>query len=348
MSAAWNNFLSSRGATIDDAGWTTFPDTPDNGACRITSLSMLGLLEADGDDAVEFLQGQLTNDILSVSPSDSILAGYCSPKGRMMANFRLFALDTNRILMQTNAMRAAPMLKRLSMFVLRSKVKLSDVSGQYARIGLIGEPCEAFADVLSYAFPDAANRTTLSDDGVFIAKMPGITSRYEIICPVDIAISLWETLAEHATPVSSREWARQDILAGEPNIYESTAEAFVPQMTNLQLINGVSFTKGCYTGQEVVARMQYLGKLKRRMYRARLPEGVSPAPGDELFSIHSASGQGAGKLVDAQPSPDGGFDVLAVVEVRTADAGDIHLGSLEGPLLQLADLPYPFESDADS
>jgi folate-binding protein YgfZ len=127
-------------------------------------------------------------------------------------------------------------------------------------------------------------------------------------------------------------------------VLEATTEAFVPQMANLQLVDGVSFTKGCYTGQEVVARMQYLGTLKRRMYRVRVDSDSRPAAGTELFSASSASGQGAGRVVDARPSPDGGFEALVVCQIASMEAGDLRLGDAEGPALQAQPLPYAFEA----
>jgi folate-binding protein YgfZ len=123
-------------------------------------------------------------------------------------------------------------------------------------------------------------------------------------------------------------------------VYDATAEAFVPQMANMQLVDGVSFTKGCYTGQEVVARMQYLGKLKRRMYRARVVTDQAPQPGQELFSPGSASGQGAGRVVDARPTPAGGFELLVVAEIASAEGASLRLGDEQGPALQLLDMPY--------
>jgi len=128
-------------------------------------------------------------------------------------------------------------------------------------------------------------------------------------------------------------------------IYTETIEAFIPQMANLQLIDGVSFTKGCYTGQEVVARMKYLGKLKRRMYLAHVDTEQRPLPGDELFSGGSESGQGPGRIVDARPSPEGGFDLLAVMEITRFDENDLHLLDANGPKLRFQDLPYSFEHE---
>jgi tRNA-modifying protein YgfZ len=136
-----------------------------------------------------------------------------------------------------------------------------------------------------------------------------------------------------------------DIRAGIPTIYDRTADAFVPQMANMQLIDGVSFNKGCYTGQEVVARMQYLGKLKRRMYLAEVESDTPPQPGDELFSTSTTSQQGSGSVVAASPLGGGRYEILAVVEVRSAESGEVRLSD-HGPVLQFKALPYPFPADA--
>jgi hypothetical protein len=140
-------------------------------------------------------------------------------------------------------------------------------------------------------------------------------------------------------------WALLDIRAGLPTVYDQTAEAFVPQMANLQLVEGVSFTKGCYTGQEVVARMQYLGKLKRRMYLARIAAADVPPPGTDLYAPGSESGQGTGKVVDARRAPAGDIEALVVVETGSAETGDVRLGGPDGPPLTFSPLPYPLPAD---
>ena len=154
----------------------------------------------------------------------------------------------------------------------------------------------------------------------------------------------WRELLGAAQQTGPEFWSLMEIRAGMPTVFEDTLEAFVPQMANLQLIGGVSFTKGCYTGQEVVARMQYLGKLKRRMYHAHVDTAQAPARGAELFSPSSESAQGAGRVVDVAASPQGGYELLAVIQISSAEAGDLHLESAEGPRLHLLDLPYAFEA----
>jgi hypothetical protein len=135
-------------------------------------------------------------------------------------------------------------------------------------------------------------------------------------------------------------WDWLDIMAGIPGVHPETSDAFVPQMANLEIVGGVNFKKGCYPGQEIVARMQYLGKLKQRMYRARFEGNTQPHPGDSIFAP-DFPGQSAGTVVAAQPAPDNGFDLLAVIQISSAEAGELHLGSETGPKLSLQNLPYP-------
>jgi folate-binding protein YgfZ len=156
-------------------------------------------------------------------------------------------------------------------------------------------------------------------------------------------IRLWEEFELKATRMGSNFWALQEIRAGIATVFPATVEAFIPQMVNMQLVDGVSFTKGCYTGQEVVARMQYLGKLKRRMYLTHVDAETAPLPGDELFAADSKSGQGTGKVVDAQATGDG-YDMLAVIEIESAEKQTVHLGA-DGPLVEIKKLPYEFASE---
>ena len=306
----------------------TFPD------CAITELSHFGLIRATGSDVRTFLQGQLTNDINQVTPVLAQLSSYCSPKGRILGSFWVMQRGDD-LYLQLPADRLPAILKRLRMFVLRAQVTLEDASGELARFGITGS---CAGDLLPFA--PGADKATATHDDITVIRLPGERPRYEIIGPVSALAPLWSTLSETATQTGPDFWSLMDIRAGIPNVFEDTVEAFVPQMANLQLIGGVSFIKGCYTGQEVVARMQYLGKLKRRMYLAHIADTQRPAPGAEVFSPSSESGQGAGRIVDAAPSPDGGFDVLAVLQISSAEAGDVRLHDAAGPVLELRPMPY--------
>lgn len=329
MNEEWTKFLASR------------TDNDQQGAelnCALNDLSHLGLIRVSGEDAEAYLQGQLTNDIREVTGSHSNLAGWCNAKGRMLANFRCFRRADDYYL-QTPAENIPSVVQRLGMYILRAKVTLSDVSDELIRVGLSGDCSEALLQPFFDEMPEQPNDVQQQDQLTLI-RLPGKKPRYEVVGPIQQLQEIWLTAEGQAQPASTDFWALQEIQAGIPTIYQATKEAFVPQMTNMQLIDGVSFTKGCYTGQEVVARMQYLGKLKRRMYLAHVESSTTPQPGDELFARLSTSGQGTGKVVEAQANGDG-YDLLAVIEIASAEEDQVLLGE-QGSPLTIVNLPYPF------
>lgn len=340
MNSEWQKFLQSQGAEIGADGGVGFPAVEASGDCFLFDLSQLGLIAAEGPEADQFLQAQLTNDLRELTEQHSQLSSHCSAKGRMLANFRMIRRD-GVIYLQPPAENLAPLLKRLGMYKLMSKVELSDAGDRLIRIGLSGGRAEELLSAEVGEAPELENDAAHYGELTLI-RMPGETPRFEILAPVTRIIDLWTRLTvPGAIPANADLWSLLDIRAGVPTVYAATAEAFVPQMINMQLVDGVSFTKGCYTGQEVVARMQYLGKLKRRMYRARVEAAPCPQPGDALFSGTSASGQGAGKVVDARPAGDGRCELLAVVEIAAVEQGGVNLGE-GGPELEFFELPYAF------
>ena len=276
----------------------------------ITNLSYLGLIKITGDDAETFLQGQFTNDVRQVTDKNSQLSAMCSPKGRVIVNFRLFKRDNAYYLLLPKDSLAAT-LKRLQMYVLRSKVKLEDASDNLYPIGISGS-----TQILT-----AENLTILKvADNQHIV----ITDKPEQFSDEKMA--------------NESEWQRLNILAGLPQIVPATNEAFVPQMLNYDILGGISFKKGCYTGQEIVARMQYLGTLKRRMYLAKIETAQLPQPSDALYI--SSDEQSVGKIVNASFDTDGNAIVLAVIKIAQAETDEIHWQSQQGESLQLLDLPY--------
>lgn len=327
---AWQDFIA-----------TQTPSNAPLGPCTIAELSHLGVIRISGADKLEYLQGQVTNDVKKVSASHSQLNSYCSPKGRMFSTFRMLQVGDD-LLMLLPAEQLEFTLKRLGMFILRSAVTLADASGEIARIELSGD---CAADLLPIAPPESANGVSSHDDYT-VVRIPGDRPRFLVLADPESMQALWEEAAQVATPISRETWSLLDIRAGLPTVYEVTREAFVPQMTNLQLVDGVSFTKGCYTGQEVVARMQYLGKLKRRMYRVHCKQEMQA--GMELYSASSDSGQGAGRVVDAAPAPQGGYEALVVTPIVCAEANDLQIGNADGPRLRLLDMPYPLENTEKS
>jgi folate-binding protein YgfZ len=347
MNSDWQSFLAQAGATIEHGVVTCFDSTENEIASVLDSdvmadLSHFALIEASGDDARDFLQGQTSNDLRLVDAGHSQLNSYCSPKGRMLALFRLFERDGAFYLQMPAEVQEAT-LKRLSMFILRSKVLLKDVSGELVRFGIAGPNAEQLLATHIGTVPKDVDAST-SREGVTIIRLAGQLPRFEIIGAAERLQSLWQALSTDVRPVGSDSWTLLDIHAGLPNILAANVEAFVPQMTNLHLINGVSFKKGCYPGQEIVARMQYLGKLKRRMYLAHTASENRPAAGDKLFSETTESGQGTGTVIQSAPSPEGGYDLLVVVDINSWENGSVHLESASGPQVVFRDLPYEFET----
>ncbi|NNJ91400.1 MAG: folate-binding protein YgfZ [Gammaproteobacteria bacterium] len=342
MNSDWKNLLIEAAASFDDAGQCVFENTPESD-CQKIPLTHLGIIRVRGEDKETFLQGQLTNDTRNINKSSSQLSGYCTPKGRMLANFRIFEDQQDNWYIVIPSERLSAILKRLSMFILRSNVEISDVSNEILILGLCGD---CIGQALANSLPDNADEVT-HDDSVSYIRVETSSPRYMVVGNSEEIMALWRKL-DVAIPANTSKWRLGDIKAAIPTVFENTQEAFIPQMTNMHLINGVSFTKGCYTGQEIVARMQYLGKLKRRMYQVSFDYDGNIQPGHEIYSSISQSGQGAGKLVDAINTGDNHYEGLAVMEISSADEGEIRLLDENGPLLKINKPPYDFEGDSQS
>lgn len=340
MNSAWQTFLQNRNAVIEDGRVSHYGDAAAElkNTCSgtvLADLSHLGLIHFTGEDAESFLQGQLSCDVRKITANAAQYGGYCSPKGRLLANFLLWK-TADGYAMQLPAMLHAAIQKRLSMFVLRAKVKVTDSSKSYVRLGVAGSDAAALLTQTLGAVPDTNLGVVQSEQAVILRMAP---DRFEIATPPEQASALWEKLSKDATPVGAACWDWLGIKAGIPVVTPATQEQFVPQMANLEAIGGVSFQKGCYPGQEIVARTQYLGKLKRRMYLAHIQSATPIMAGDELFSADMAE-QSSGMIVNAAPSPDGGFDALAVVQMSSIEAGSVHWKALNGPALEILPLPY--------
>jgi folate-binding protein YgfZ len=308
----------------------------------LADLSDLALIRARGGEAQTFLNGQLSNDIRQLDAAHSQLASWCSPKGRMLAIFRLFRRGDDYLL-QLPAVLQELILKRLRMFVMRAKVTLEPIGAELLSIGLSGPDTEKMLrDTVGFA-PNRDNGCETREE-LTVIRLPGPHPRFQIIAPSAAVMELWDKFKSQAVPVGPPVWAWLDIMAGIPTVLPQTSEEFVPQMVNLEIVGGVNFKKGCYPGQEIVARMQYLGKLKQRMYRTHAAAEFAPLPGDAIYAP-DFPGQSAGTVVDAQPAPDDGYDILAVIQISSATAGELHLGNETGPRLALHSLPYSFPAN---
>ena len=346
MNSDWQAFLEQAGATIEDGTVVHFGEREAVAAFDsdiMTDLSHFGLVQACGEDSRDFLQGQTSNDLRLVDASHGQLNSYCSPKGRMLATFRLFERDGDFYLQMPSEI-LEPTMKRLGMFILMSRVVLRDVSDELVKIGLAGPNAEKLLATEIGEIPSDVDGS-LTKNGLTVIRLSGHHPRFEIVGELEKIQSLWEALSSNFTAVASDAWSLLDIRAGIPHIFQGSVETFVPQMVNLHLINGVSFKKGCYPGQEIVARMQYLGKLKRRMYLAHADSSNRPAPGEQLFSREKEGGQGAGNVVYSAPAPEGGYDLLVVVDIDSWENGTVHLDSENGSILSPMELPYTFEQE---
>ncbi len=308
----------------------------------LTDLSWLGIMEVSGDDRLTYLQGQLTNDINAISSSLSQLSALCTPKGRMRALFHIIQNNIQNhdsLLLQLPYGLLAENIKRLKMFILMSKVELNDVSDDIIKIGLAGNNAEQVLQNAGFTIPEQTNMVTQHND-MLLLRLAGDIPRFECLGYFDAIQALWSSLTGQAELLSTQQWRLLNIKAGIPNVFPQTADSFIPQMVNLQHFNGVNFKKGCYTGQEVIARMQYLGKLKRRMYLAHCQSETLPEPGASLYSSSSTSGQGAGNIVDAQFSASGEVNLLAVITNDAVDRQDIFLDEAMQQPLNIQNLPY--------
>lgn len=346
MKTEWKKFLENAGAIFEDGKVANFGNPVRElrvitTGTVIADLSHWGLIAAHGEDTNAFLQGQFSNDIREISATQSQLSSYCSAKGRVLAIMRVFQ-HGNSVYLNVPRDILEDTIKRLRMYVLRSKVTLEDMSESFVRIGLSGPNAAIQLQEAVGQLPESINGVLQLKD-MTIIHIPGPHPRYEIIGDLDPMQKLWSRLDVHAAPIGANPWNLLDILAGIPSVHKETMDAFVPQMLNLQAIGGVNFKKGCYPGQEIVARMQYLGKLKRRMYLAHVDSDLAPKPGDAIFSEDTDTEQSAGKVVNAQATPDGGYHLLAVALITGAEHNNLHLHNANGPKLQLMQLPYKVE-----
>ena len=342
MNSLWQDYLRNHHAFIKDSCVIHFGDIKSE--CKstqtstiMTDLSHYGLIRLSGEDAPAFLQSQLSCDVREINSQKAQYGSYCTPKGRVLASFLLWQEDDN-FLMQLPINLCASIQKRLSLYILRAKVLLANISDDFVRIGIAGpDVAKLITKVmdLEYDLDQSLHFTHHKKFNILSLTQ----HRIELFAPVEIAPFIWEHLRQHARPAGSNCWDWLDIQAGIPFILPETQEAFLPQMINLDMVGGISFKKGCYPGQEIIARTQYLGKLKRRMFLAHLATSEIVKAGDALYSIDMYN-QPTGNIVNAAFSPDGGFDVLAVIQQSSVDTCEIHWKSHRGPILEIKPLPY--------
>jgi folate-binding protein YgfZ len=302
--------------------------TPRHG---VALIGHLGVIKIEGEDAAKFIHGQLTQDFSLLDLNTARLAAFCSAKGRMQASFIGFKRSTTEILLVCSKDILPATLKRLAMFVMRAKAKLSDVSAEYELFGLIGKATNLIADT---PYPTWAK---VDIDGATVVNL----------YPADgVPRQLWlapvGTPAPQGATVSTDLWLWTEVRSGVATLSVPVFEAFVPQMLNFESVGGVNFKKGCYPGQEIVARSQFRGTLKRRAFVVHADATMSA--GDEVFAGDDST-QPAATVVQAAPAPQGGFDAIVSAQLSAVERGTLHLGSNEGPTIQILPLPYALLDD---
>lgn len=297
----------------------------------ITPLPHLGVIRAQGEDAAQFLHGQLTQDFVLLGPQEARLAAFLSAKGRMQASFIGFKRSPTDLLLVCSHDLLAATLKRLSMFVMRAKLTLTDATQDFALYGLAGDTVRA---VTGDAQPAWSKVDRDADTAVYLPTANGQPR------------ALWVIPAGEDAPAGAAlppaAWAWGEVHSGVATLTAPLVELFVPQMLNYESVGGVSFKKGCYPGQEVVARSQFRGAIKRRAYLVHAPAEM--AAGAEVFAASDLE-QPCGTVVQAAPAPDGGWDAIAALQITAAEQGGLQVGAAGGVPLTLGTLPYPLLED---
>ena len=346
----WTEYLATHGARfhideaaqVEDFGRTLSAD--DLAAGFVAPVTDLGLIAVAGEDAARFLHSQLTNDVEHLGTGEARLAGFCTPKGRLQATFLIWRDPEGSVWLQLPRAIQAPLQKRLAMFVMRSKAKLRDATGEEtvaAVIGVGGVKGEAALAAQGLSLPAAPYATTHGERGAVIRLADALGApRYLWLTSPQNGESALPALAQQLALGGNAAWQLAAIHAGVPEVTAATQEQFVPQMINYELLGGVNFKKGCYPGQEIVARSEYLGKLKRRTSLAAVDNAAARA-GDEVFTVEEPD-QPCGMVVNAAPNGLGGADLLVELKLETLGQ-DVRLGASSGPALRFLPMPYALD-----
>ncbi len=343
----WQTTIEAEGAVFQNGVIQHFGDAVDElkhtqTSNILCSLSHTGLLAINGEDAVTFLQGQVTNDVKSLDGQHAHFSGYCTPKGRLLALFLAFAYN-KKIYLQLNQSLLPAIMKRLKMYVLRAKVEIDDASNEMIRFGINGPEAASilvkhFNNIPSQDFSTSVIEQATENIGLII-KLPSIEGhqRFELLINQEHAVGTFDCLKSNCQLVGKPCWDWLDIQTGLPDVTENTQEQFVPQMLNLDILNGINFKKGCYTGQEIVARTHYLGTVKRRTYKALIQSDVQPNTGDKIVDAQQNE---VGQIVKVAPNLDKGFKALIEMRIEAKESGNNYWQN--SPVI-FSTLPYSLE-----
>jgi tRNA-modifying protein YgfZ len=334
MNHNWKNFLLSQKATFESDTHITFPPNSDYNGKTIYPVAHLAVLTISGKDAAKLLQGQITCNVNDVTGIKSTPGALCNPKGRAVTTF-LLVKTGDAFLMVLPVELLEPVKKRLQLYVLRSDVTLTNSSGQHCLIGL----CQPAAQ--------AAPLFATSQNEIISVNLSASQSRQLVIAQADKAIALWSDRVgkQGFQPENSEQWRYLDIISGIPWLTTETSEQFIPQMLNLDLLGGISFNKGCYTGQEIVARTHYLGKAKRALFLAECNTHSPPAPNSTIIDDSTGTEQAIGKVLLAQRSQPAHDNeethckMLIVLQISDGDTDNLKLQDSNQNKITLLTLP---------
>ena len=332
----WNDFLQVNGAVIENDTVVSFGNAKLESEASlnkniIANLSHFSPVEITGNDAESFLHGQFTGDIKSLDKDDYLLSAWCNPKGQVILNFYIFRYNNGFLLLVPDEL-CGKFIQRLKMYILRSEVEVNNKQNQIVSIGvnindnagiltedlLTGQPMKRIVDYTCLRIDKNHLRM------IFTGNIKNISM-------------LWQELSVNLIPVGTQLWRMLDILSGIPWINEKSTEQFLPQYLNLDLLNGVSFDKGCYPGQEIIARLKFRGVAKHRLYLASIQQDTAPLPGDNLSLVNED--RNAGNIINVQPHPEYGFIFLAVAEIEHVKSKNIKITST-GNTPTFHSLPY--------
>jgi len=344
LSNEWLQYLVQHGAALNDevpAQIVGFgPQLADSSPPFdfVAPLSHLGLIAATGEDAPSFLHSQLTNDVEHLSQNEAKLAGYCSPKGRMLATLLMWR-SPDAILLQMPRQIQSAVQKRLQMYVLRAKAKMLDATNEFVILGLVGfEAGRLLAEFFPH-LPESPYDKHDSEAGTLIRLTDvGGRPRFQWITSQATAMAAWPKVTSSLRATGPNAWRLTEIQAGIASVTADTQEQFVPQMINFEIVGGVNFKKGCYPGQEIVARSQYLGKLKRRTVLATIA-GTQARPSMEVYDSIDVE-QPCGMIVNAEISGVNEMECLVEIKMESLERASVHLGAANGPELRIKSLPY--------
>ncbi len=334
MNPDWKAFLNTQDTLANTTADSLIPSYA-NDTKVLTDLSNRGLLEVSGEDAESFLQNQLTNDIRNVNEKTHQESAWCSPKGRIIANFRIFK-RADSFLLDLSADLVEHVIKKLRMYVMMSKVTIQDVSDSKVHFSYSGQGAEVELKQVLANVPEATGEA-IQSDSLTVLAIRGANPRFDIFGEVDDCKSLWQKLSSEAVIAPSSHWDYLNIQAGIPMISAESTEAWIPQMVNYIQIGGVDFQKGCYPGQEVVARLNYLGKTKRRMFHVEADTSSALKVGSPVKSTGDTE---AGKVLSSVLNPQGKAEALVILKIaETTKPLTVSVDNQDVTVLML-DLPY--------